>query len=298
MVNAATSSYRLPPPVLATAVERQAFEQTVRHSGVERVEQSPAFTISAGGVRTGPTGTILGFGRDEDKGVALPTVIIPTIAGSYMRDLFRFEGTGVHHDRTNNTCVAPGFACGMQPKLSKVFGALGCIKREVFPESSLFFVSSAVCFPGVPGPHFYLAGRIVECPIAFCNSQWGLMDIVEATPPPALVDPLRAAPDPAYIRFQSERGAALNAVTLDNSGRGVYTTAGGHRIVFGMSEFTPLTGLTTETTVLSIDGKPSPDWITSGGAIDADGTGHATIKGPGAPVIIDFTDGSNPKRTP
>jgi hypothetical protein len=52
MVNAATSDYRLPPPVLATAVERREFRQTIRHTGVERVLQSPAFTISAGGVRT------------------------------------------------------------------------------------------------------------------------------------------------------------------------------------------------------------------------------------------------------
>jgi hypothetical protein len=181
----------------------------------------------------------------------------------------------------------------MQPKLSTVFGA--CTKRE----ATLFFVSSAVCFPGVSGPHFYLAGRMVECPIAFCNTEWGLMDIVEASPPPPKGVPPQADEDRAYLLFQSQRGAALNAVALDSSGRGVYTSAGGRRIVFGISEFTPLSGtFTGEATVVSIDGKPAPDWVTSGGAIDADSTGHATIKGPGVPVIIDFSDRSNPTRTP
>ena len=293
MVNAASSSYRLPPPVLATAVERRQFEQTMRHSGVERVEQSPAFTISAGGIRTGPTGIVLGMGRDKDKGVAMPTVIIPTIAGSYMRDLFRFEGLGTHHQRSANTCVAPGFACGMQPKLSSVFQS--CTKREVSSADSLFFVSSAICFPGVPGPHFYLAGRIVECPVAFCNTQWGLIDIVEAAPPPAGQLPQT---DPAYLLFQSQRRAALMAVALDGNGRGVYINTLGRRIIFGLNEVTPASAGIGEATVVSIDGIAAPDWVTSGGAIDADGTGRGTLKGPGTPVVIDFSDRSKPKRTP
>jgi hypothetical protein len=300
MVNAATSGYQLPPPVLATAVERRAFEQTIRHSAVERVEQSPAFTISAGGVRTGPTATVLGFGWDKDRGAAMPTVIIPTIAGSYMKDLFRFEGVGLHHERSENTCVAPGFACGLNPKLSVAFGSTECTRREITSTDTLFFVSSAQCFPDSPGPHFYLAGRIVQCPIAFCDTQWGLMDIVEAPTPagtptptgapvPAGTPTPTATPDPAYLLFQTQRRAALRAVTLDDKGRGTYTTAAGHKIVFG---------LVGEATVVSIDGKPPPDWVTAGGAIEADGAGRATIKGPGVPVTIDFSDPHKPIRTP
>lgn len=297
MVNAATSDYRLPLPVLTTAVERRPFEQTMRHSGVERVEQSPAFTISAGGIQTEPTGIILSFfGRDADRGVAMPTVIIPTIAGSRMQDLFRFEGLGVHHERSANTCVAPGFACGLQPKLPKAFEA--CTERETLSTGFLFFVSSAGCFPGAPGPHFYLAGRISDCPAAFCTTQWGVMDIVEANPPPAEGTPPKAAKDPAYLRFKSQRQAALNAVTLDGVGGGVYTSAGGRRIVFSLGGLPTLSGLSLGATVISIDGKPPPGWVTSGGAIDADGAGKATIKSPGATVVIDFTNPSKPTRTP
>ena len=296
MVNAATSDYRLPPPVLTTAVERREFRQTVRHAGVERVLQSPAFTISAGGRRTEPANTVFGQGNDADRGIAMPTVIIPTIAGAYMKDLFRFEGVGMHDKRTANTCVAPGFACGIQPKLSAAFDK--CTKREVTPQERIFFVSSAECFPEVPGPHFYLAARIVDCSGTFCTPglQWGVMDVVEATPPPALEQNhvLHAAPDPAFMRFQIERNAALAVATPDGSGNGTYVTAAGHRIDFNLAQILVL----DEPSIRAIDGAPPPDWATAGDAIDSDGRGHVTLKGPGGPVIIDFSDFSNPKRTP
>lgn len=287
MVNAATSEYRLPPPVLATAVERRTFEQTVQHAGVERVLQSPAFTISAGGVRTGPTTPVFGYGRPKDRGVAMPTVIIPTVAGAYMKDLFRFDGIGSHHDRTANTCVAPGFACGIQPKLSEAF--LVCTKRHLGATGGNFFVSSAECLPADPGPHFYLAARIDDCPDAFC--QWGVMEIVEATPPPPNKDGKRE-PDPAFTQFQVDREAALNTLTLDEKGNGTYVTATGHRIDFNLvNEGQP--------SIVAIDGVPPPDWVTAGDAIDGvDGQGRATLEGPGGPIHLDFSDWSNPTRTP
>src|SRR5438105_2799778 len=117
-----------------------------------------------------------------------------------MADLFRFEGFGTHSDRSSNTCVAPGFACGWQPKRSAIFDKC---TRPVDPESSPFFVDSADCFPGLPGPHFYLAGRIVKCPAGICSGEWGLMDIVEA---PATPGP---ASDQAFLKFRLEWTAAL-----------------------------------------------------------------------------------------
>jgi hypothetical protein len=217
----------------------------------------------------------------------MPTVIIPTIAGSYMQDLFRFEGVGLHDERSANTCVAPGFACGLNPKLSVAFGSTQCTKREITSTDTIFFVSSAQCFPGSAGPHFYLAGRIVECPTAFCDTQWGIMDIVEVTKPD----------DQAYRLFQTQREAALRAVTLDDKSRGVYTTAAGHQIVFGLHEPTELGTSGEEATVVSIDGKPPPEWKTSGGLIEADGAGKATIKSFPRSEKIDFSDPTHPKVT-
>ena len=307
MVNAATSSYRLPSGALEKAVTRQTFEQTIRHTSVERVEQSPAFTISAGGFPSGPSLTFLGKGRDADRGAAMPTVIIPTITGSYMRDLFRFDGVGVHQARSDNTCVAPGFACGLNPQLSTAFKPFA--KLEGPAEDSLFFVSSAEAFPAIAGPHFYVAGRIVKC-TGYCDA-WGMMDIFAATPP---IDPevpagpggnppgkpAKALPDSAYDLFVTQRRAALRAVTLDAAGKGVYRTAAGHEIVFALrqisGEFRVLFDAATAT-VISIDGKPLPAWVTAGGLIDADGAGRATIKGFPRSEKIDFSDPNHPKVT-
>jgi len=290
MVNSATSEYRLPPPVLATAIERHAFGQTVRHTGIEIVLQSPAFTISAGGIRTEPTASVsvLKLAFDTDRGDAMPTVIIPTIAGGYMRDLFRFDGVGKHHERTDNTCVAPGFACGITPRFSTVFSNCTPTPEAMTGQDLLFFASSAACFPASSGPHFYFAARVSLCATTFCGlgRQWGVMDIVEAAPPPA-TDPHHAAPDPAFDRFQVERRAALASATVDTNGNGTYVTAAGLRIDFTVAEKQP--------TVLKIDGAPPKTWKD---AIDADGRGRATLNGPGGPVIIDFSDWSNPKRTP
>ena len=290
MVNAATSSYRLPFGALEKAVTRQAFEQTIRHTSVERVEQSPAFTISAGGLATGPTARVLTFSSDTDLGDAMPTVIIPTIAGSYMKDLFRFDGVGLHHERSNNTCVAPGFACGLDPRLPIAFFP---DHREGPAEDMLFFVSSAESH-FESGPHFYLAARIVHC-VTGSACAWGLMDVVEATPPPP-IGPMKAADDPAFGVFKEQRRAALRAVTLDGKSRGVYTTAAGRQIVFGLHEPTKLSPSEEEATVVSIDGKPPPEWKTSGGLIEADGHGHATIKGSPRSVVIDFSDPLKPTR--
>ena len=295
MVNAATSNYRLPSGALEKAVGGQAFEQTIRHTSVERVEQSPAFTISAGGIATGPTAKVLVFSSPTDLGDAMPTVIIPTIAGSYMEDLFRFDGAGIHDERTANTCVAPGFACGLNPQLSETFKSMGCTKSEGPSTDQLFFISSAECFPEKAVPHFFFAARIVSTPYP-----WGIMDIVEATPRSGA-----ALPDPMdYEAFKAGRRVALRAVTFGKEDRGTYTTHGGHKIFFGLTESASIEGARDVSkcpdctaTVLLIDDKPPPAWVTAGGLIDADGAGKATIKGFPRSEKIDFSDPNHPKVT-
>jgi hypothetical protein len=294
MVNAATSDYRAPIPAIEAAIGGATFEQTVRHAGVERVFQAPAFTISAGGVRTGPSKTMGIFGgRAADQGIAMPTVVIPTLTGAYRRDLFRFD-FGSHERRSPNTCVAPGFACGLAPKLSTVFDA--CTRRLVTSQRGHFFVSSAVCFPASRGPHFYLAARIADCS-AGCwpGTQWGIVDIIAATPPPAASGPQgpQAAPDPAFERFQVERNAALEASIPDPEGNGRYLTAAGRRIEFHLGRTED-----DESTIRTIDGAPPAPWVTAGAVLDADGLGRATIKGLGGPITIDYSTWSNPQRTP
>jgi hypothetical protein len=236
----------------------------------------------------------------------MPTVIIPTIAGTYVRDLFRFSGDGVHYRRSENTCVAPGFACGIAPKLPASFTA--CTEADTVGKAGVSFVNSAKCLPSSKGPQFYLALRAVKCPANFCpkDLEWGVMEIVEA-------GPLSAASDLAYNRFKSERGAALRAINPDKNGNAVYTTAAGLQIAFTLKD-SPRALIVLSVTddfkvplnvsgdqgpaISSIGGSAPPPWVTTGGVIDADGKGRAVIKGPGGPVTIDFSDWSNPQRKP
>jgi hypothetical protein len=104
------------------------------------------------------------------------------------------------------------------------------------------------------------------------------MDIIEAP---------SAAPED-FVRFKAERAAAFNAVTPDDSGRASYTTATGVKIDFTLAASQP--------TVLSINGAEPPAWSVNGDVVEADGQGHATIKGPGGPIVIDFTDWAKPTR--
>jgi hypothetical protein len=283
LIYGATSSYRLPPPVLSTAVDRRPLQQTIRHAGIEHVFQRPAFTITAGGVPTAATASVLGISDKSDLGVAAPTTIIPTVAGLELGDAFRFDGVGMRDKRLANTCVADGFACGVQPVLSNAFGA--CTEGLSVTDDELWFVSSPKCFPN-QGFGFFLAARFVGCPNTFCEHgrRWGVMDIIE-TP-----QPTGEAAAASFEQFKQERTVALRAIQPDSNGHANYRTASGKQIEFSLAERAP--------TVIAVDGMPTPPARTAGDVIDADGQGRATLKGPGGPVSIDFSDFANPRRTP
>jgi len=287
LVTAASSNYALPTPVLATVADRSAFEQSFVHAGVEHVLQSPSFTISAGGVPTEATGSILGITLgDSDYGVAMPTTIIPTFAGSALDDIFRFDGGSVDkskpvigRNREANTCVAPGFACGIWPWMSKALAA--CTQTLSIPGDVTAFVDSSKCQLAGATSDFWLAARVVDCHGSFCpdGQQWGVMDVMEAP-----------STDPAaFDAYVSQRRQALIAIAPDAHGAATYVTAAGRRIDFTLFH--------TQPTVLAIDGIKVKPLATAGGVVDSDGQGHATIKGPGGQIQIDFSDWANPKRT-
>src|SRR5262249_53441767 len=110
MIYAAVSPYRWPRSVVEVAVERrQPIQQDVKHAGIEGYYNSPAFTMSLGGVRRPAALNILGFERSKDRGVAMPTVIIPTNAGTKTTELFRMDGYGTQDARPDTSCGWRGF---------------------------------------------------------------------------------------------------------------------------------------------------------------------------------------------
>src|SRR5690606_9034613 len=178
MIYAAVSPYRWPRPVLEIAVERpQPFEQDIAHAGIESYYATRAFTMSVGGVRRPAALSLLGFDNSADRGVAMPTVIIPTAAGHSMQDLFAMNGNGSQHNRTDNRCGYKGFICGIQPALSKAYS--GCMTGTVTSIGpDFFFVNSAAC-EGITPPHFYLAHLRGLCNDTFCERgrRYGIMEV-------------------------------------------------------------------------------------------------------------------------
>src|SRR5262249_16518164 len=150
MIYPAVSPYRWPRPVLEVAVERKGtFAQDIRHAGIEGYFSSPSFTMSLGGIRRPAALSVLGLENSNDRGVAMPTVIIPTTAGHVMTDLFAMNGNGTRDKRTDNTCGWRGFICGIRPTVltrSMPYGS--CFNGELsgsVPGPDFWYVNSAAC---------------------------------------------------------------------------------------------------------------------------------------------------------
>ena len=118
--------------------ERHRYFQVFRHEGVEAYARSDNFLISAGGDWEDNTNIdkVVGFStKDDTNGAAQPTSLIPLWAGTTRDELIRIDGWSDLKSRHNH-CVAPGFACGLNPVVpgnllnsrrpSRDFAAIGC----------------------------------------------------------------------------------------------------------------------------------------------------------------------------
>ena len=276
--------------------------------GIESYYASRAFTMSLGGIRAPPSATRYGFGRPDDKGVAMPTSIIPTIAGRTIDDVFSFQGVGTQEKRSENLCGWKGFICGINPQIP-----LGLYHNctDIVPgvdnfaqNVNYYFVNSATCFPDMAGPHFFLAAKAFNCINADCNNRadYGLMEIVErpdldVTNPEAKAKS-KAASDDEFRAFVSDRTVALSASSPDGpGGNGGYQTTAGDNIFYQIKQ-------DNSSRISSVNGLShpqfsiSPKFLTQGDIINSDGNGKIYImnpaKGGGEILTIDFTDALHP----
>jgi hypothetical protein len=286
MVYAAVSSYRLPSSVQEAAVDRKgSFSQEIRHTSVEGYFSTPSFTMTIGGLRAPAALNFYGNERGVDRGVAMPTSIIPTHLGWTPEDLFSFTGIGKEDERSSNTCGWKGFICGVSPQFSKAFSCAFASGEGTPSGPDFSFFNSARC-PGLgPVKHFYLATLTRQCAESTCGEgrEWGLMEAVDA--PNAV-----AQNDPFFDSFKQQRRAAMAASNVDGNGIGTYQSAAGDLIQYQIQP-----GLAS---ILAINGAPRPAFATKGQVLNSDGAGKVRISSPwsSSRVEIDFTDWNNPKR--
>lgn len=239
MIFTAAGTYRWPRQVIEAAVAgtpgHGSFAQSIVHDGIESYWSTPTFTMSLGGIPTGPDQSFFGINpTPEDHGAAVPTMILPTVAGSEAVQVFRIKGSGTEEDRSPNLCGYRGFICGTNPDLPKTapnlpfsYGRCTIPPPGAPPDADgITFITSIGCFPA--GPHFYAAMMQKSCNGDFCdedNETWGLIEVTRA---PGAV----AGADAAYDQFRAERRAALLGAIPDADGKGTYVDTAGRSIEF------------------------------------------------------------------
>jgi hypothetical protein len=315
MVNTATSTYRLPVPIMEVATERiLPFEQVVKHAGVEVYYSHPAYTMSLGGVRRDAALSVL-FGAKEnanDRGIAMPSNLIPTMRGTLVKQTFQFQGAKTKDERIHNLCGWRGFICGVKPVFADI-----CMVEDQQPNGTTHhYVNSAFpnrpapngppgCVPdftriadGVfvparrPAPHFFLAAKTGRCKDDdFCpeGQTYGIMEMVE-------VSPETAYSEEAFRQFREDRTAALASWRPSPDGDGTYRTKAGDTIEFRVAENDRDEG---HSRLWKVNGVlPYTGPVTDGAVIkQALQRGKASITSPwsGARIDIDFTDWRNPR---
>jgi hypothetical protein len=316
MVNTASSSYRLPLPILEVMTERiLPYEQVVKHAGIEVYYNHPAFTMSLGGVRRDAALSVI-FGakdNDNDDGVAMPTNLIATMRGLHAQETFQFQGSEKGYDRLANLCGWKGFICGIKP----VFGNI-CMLEELQADGTAhLFANSALpnlapagesgCRPDRtqdaagrpvdarrPGPHFFLAAKTGRCKdVQFCPEPqlYGIMEMVPATLE-------EAYSDAHYAAFRAERKGALAAWRPSPDGDGTYRNRDGDTIEFRVAETDDEDD--RHSRLWKVNGVLPYTGPTGGAVIQRGNTrGKVTITSPWsqAAIDIDFTDWSNPSIT-
>lgn len=109
------------PASMQSMLHRFYFERD-GHVGVEMYYKEPDFLIAAGGVHDDGRGSTF---SGEENGRAMSTVLIPAVPNIMSprgkveldrRALVRIDGSSDEDERAN-TCVAPGFACGENPRV-------------------------------------------------------------------------------------------------------------------------------------------------------------------------------------
>ncbi|MDC9824278.1 hypothetical protein PRN20_11070 [Devosia sp. ZB163] len=273
MIYAAVSSYRWPKVVLNVAIERSAtFSQSVLHAGVEQYFQSPAFTMSLGGVPRPAALRAWGYELGEDRGIAMPTTIIPTIRGIQPGEFFTIEGTGTEEDRAQNMCGFEGFICGTNPSWPTQFDACTTREERLISGEKLKFMRSVGCVP--EGPHFYAAFMSRPCDDEFCEEgeTYGMIEVVPAAATDA------ALPDPVFDAFKNSRRASLRASVPDDDGFGSYLDDSGRTIRYRIHE--------DGSYLASVNGASVAPSQTQGAVVTRASNGTVTITSPTYPKSI------------
>jgi hypothetical protein len=299
----------------------KGIEQRFHHGGWEAYSAGFGYVISAGGVEAGfaypallgpikiPPTIALRDKVNEDRGAALPTVLIPNGgpgSGQARTDFLRIEGpihtypvdngaTSFTHD--HNMCVAQGFACGTLLSIPPTWEQTGCLT----PQDGLFrFLDSKTCPATVEAPRFFVVLFIHSCAGrgGDCIKNFGFFEAVDAG-------------GENFDAFRGRVKAANPVVIFDPDGSsqntpgqnpvqmmGSYITSRGALIVFdarGHQDSAAHTGIISVNNVKPAD---MGHWnLAEGDTIESAGDGNIVVHNRAwkVRVTLDFSNESSPK---
>jgi hypothetical protein len=223
----AVSRYRVPRLILDLIMtpEHRRFYQRFRHAGMEAYFGTPASLLSAGGMWMESVHGLDEYNGYQDAGWAMPTTIMPTGEGINRDDFIRIDGAMAERERTN-TAVAPGFACGLNPRIPSSYRPVDAQGRipAVGPWS---FVDGAEHLGGPVGIHvaLYSAESATDLSSDGTSSgmagwnRWGFFEVAEA----------RDRTFDKFVALVLERNAGR---TYTEQGANEYTTVDGLTIGF------------------------------------------------------------------
>lgn len=301
------------PELIQDLIVNQAhrdFYQRLHHDGAEVYASTPKYLLSAGGIGTesrnvfrveGPGGVLIHKQDDpNDHGVTLPTTLIPSSGGDDWRGFIRFEGllgTGV------NTCVAPGFACGMNPVIPPHLRDMGRLKENgtwtfVNMQNEGFYVALYKAFCRDDESSYWCDDMdlVTGDRMRFReNETFGFLEVVPTTM-------VKSFEDFQQRVLQNNGGRIFTASGSNvptNKEFNVYMTIDGRRIAFR-----PFSDQRFEWGIVSIDDwKPDRNitkWaLAEGDIINSRGkTGYVEIYNPYLDkwLILDFSDPYHPRR--
>lgn len=282
------SSYTIPDPILDLTVgpNHRLFYQGIHHYADELYASSPSFLISAGGHYATNAYKAVGiFGSHSDIGLALPTTVTPTGFFLSRNALIRFEGRSDDTLRSN-MCVAPNFACGINPVLPHIMTTMGCVIQNA-PWTFINFTSAC---RNDSSPNGFYAALYQREDVNLDGERFhtGFVEVFDT----------RINPQLSFEEFwQGEKGVlARNGDRKFSSfKKNVYVTTTGQEITFVMAP---------DSRVLTIANGPVPVQSTTdfatGTILQSGGTsGLVTITNPfnGMQMTLDDRDPLNPVQT-
>jgi hypothetical protein len=325
MMYEASSSYRPDFVILDLATMQATYDERIHHDGIEIYSHGPGFLVSAGGIQTTYAyKPVLGINipipkdlteRDTDRGIAVPTMLIPNSTPVQVTapDFLRIEGVRELYSMVekkipnimawswdHNTCVRKGFACGINIVVPPAIAP--CLTTAPGAPDQWRFIDSAACPPYAGAPHFYVVVYTQPCTAeqneCLFEANWGFFEAVDAT----------GLPDFDQFKQDSidKNPPMLTApLAIASSRIGTYVSARGETITFDVRGHELDNDHYGISAVNNIAEQDIGDWAFASGMIEADGDGNIAIKDPQSltnpnwtrKIVIDFTDKDHPKHT-